>query len=52
MTLSLDVLRTLWAILSKVQIQVGSATFEEDAIRLAKARRELEAALKKAEPQP
>jgi len=46
---SLNVLRTLWAILSKVQIQVGTASFEEDAARLAEARRELESALKEQE---
>jgi hypothetical protein len=46
---SLTVLRTLWAILSKVQIQVGTASFEEDAARLAEARRQLESALKEQE---
>ena len=45
--ISPQTLQTLYSILCKVTVQVGAATFAEDAKRLALAKEELEAALAK-----
>lgn len=42
---SKETLEVLYAILMKIQITVGGPTFEQDAARIGKAKKELEAAL-------
>lgn len=46
--ISPQTLQTLYSILCKVTVQVGAATFAEDAARLQTAKEELEAAIRQA----
>jgi len=45
MMLTLSTLQTLYSLLCKVQLQVGSPSFAEDCKRLQQAKEEIETAL-------